>query len=229
MVNEGETSTLLGLKGVPSLAEELQISRDLFLLEYTGGKLHIPTISTAKSVQLIAQAKVKGLDVSCSVSAHHLTLTDEELHGFNTNARVTPPLRTLSDLKALLKGVNEGVIDMITSDHNPIDIEHKKVEFDNAKPGTIGLESLFGALNQKLDLEILIRTLTTNPRNRFGLKKRTINLGEIADLTFFNPNSKYIFNKSHIISTSKNSIFLNKKMKGTVYGIFSNNQLILNT
>jgi dihydroorotase len=229
LVNEGETSTLLGLKGLPSLAEELQISRDLFLLEYTGGKLHIPTISTAKSVQLIAQAKEKGLDVSCSVSAHHLTLTDEELHGFNTNARVTPPLRTLSDLKALLKGVNEGVIDMITSDHNPIDIEHKKVEFDNAKPGTIGLESLFGALNQKLDLEILIRTLTTNPRNRFGLKKRTINVGEIADLTFFNPNSKYIFNKSHIISTSKNSIFLNKKMKGTVYGIFSNNQLILNT
>ena len=140
LANEGKNSTVLGLKGIPILAEELRIARDLFLLEYTGGKLHIPTISTAKSVHLIASAKKKGLDISCSVTAHHLNLTDDELHGFKTNTKVSPPLRTIKDVKALQKAVLNGTIDMITSDHNPIDIEHKKVEFNNAKNGTIGLE-----------------------------------------------------------------------------------------
>lgn len=228
LANEGENSTLLGLKGIPALAEELQISRDLFLLEYTGGKLHIPTISTAKSVQLIAEAKKKGLDVTCSVSVHHLTLTDKELHGFNGNVKVAPPLRTSKDIKVLLKGVLNGTIDIITSDHNPIDIEHKKVEFNNAKSGTIGLESLFGVLVSKFDLNILIKSLTTNPRNRFGLKSTSLQEGEKANITFFNPNTTYNFTEKNIHSTSKNSIFLGKEMNGKVYGIFANNKLILN-
>ena len=126
LANEGENSTKLGLNGIPALAEHLQISRDLFLLEYTGGKLHIPTISTTKSVDLIKAAKKKGLNVTCSVSAHHLSLTDEELGSFDSNNKVTPPLRTTKDCKALIKGVKDGIIDIITSDHNPIDIEHKK-------------------------------------------------------------------------------------------------------
>ena len=125
IVNEGINSTQLGMKGIPSLAEHLQISRDLFLLEHTGGKLHIPTISTAKSVELIKAAKVKGLQVTCSVSVHHLVLTDDELHGFDSNFKTTPPLRTKEDVKALQKAVKSGVIDIITSDHNPIDIENK--------------------------------------------------------------------------------------------------------
>ena len=228
LANEGENSTLLGLKGIPALAEELQISRDLFLLEYTGGKLHIPTISTAKSVKLIAEAKKKGLDVTCSVSAHHLTLTDEELHGFNGNVKVAPPLRTSKDVKALIKGVSNGTIDIVTSDHNPIDIEHKKVEFNNAKSGTIGLESLFGALAGKLDLNVLIESLTTKPRKRFGLQTTTIKEGDKVNITLFNPNTPYTFSEINIFSTSKNSIFLGKEMHGTVYGIFANNQLILN-
>lgn len=228
LANEGENSTLLGLKGIPALAEELQIVRDLFLLEYTEGKLHIPTISTVKSVKLIADAKKKGLDVTCSVSSHHLVLTDDELHGFNANAKVSPPLRTNNDVKALLKGVSNGTIDMITSDHNPIDIEHKKVEFNNAKSGTIGLESLFGVLVDKIDLEILIQTLTTNPRNRFGIDTYTIKEGEMANITLFNPNYKYTFTEEEIISTSKNSAFLNKKLSGKVYGIYAKEQLILN-
>lgn len=228
LANEGENSTLLGLKGIPALAEELQIVRDLFLLEYTEGKLHIPTISTVKSVKLIADAKKKGLDVTCSVSSHHLVLTDDELHGFNANAKVSPPLRTNKDVKALLKGVSNGTIDMITSDHNPIDIEHKKVEFNNAKSGTIGLESLFGVLVDKIDLEILIQTLTTNPRNRFGIDTYAIKEGEKANITLFNPNHKYTFTEEEIISTSKNSAFLNKKLSGKVYGIYAKEQLILN-
>ena len=157
IVNEGVVSTKLGLKGIPTLAEELQIARNLFLLEYTGGKLHIPTISTAKSVALIKEAKKKGLQVSCSVSAHHLTLVDDELQFFDSKVKVTPPLRTKADTKALQKGLKDGIIDMITSDHNPIDTEHKKLEFSLSKDGTIGLESLFGAVNTVLDLETTIK------------------------------------------------------------------------
>ncbi|WGH75524.1 dihydroorotase [Tenacibaculum tangerinum] len=229
VANEGKNSTLLGLKGVPALAEELQISRDLFLLEYTGGKLHIPTISTAKSVQLIKEAKEKGLDVTCSVAVHNLILTDDELHGFEATKKVTPPLRTEEDKKALIQGVKEGVIDMITSDHNPIDIEHKKVEFSTAKDGTIGLESAFGALNTILDLETIVSCLSTNPRKRFNVELVSIKEGEKASLTIFNPNRSYTFSKQRIISTSKNSIFLGKKLKGKTYGIYNNNQLILNS
>ena len=124
VANEGIVSTSLGLKGIPNLAEELQIARNLFLLEYTGGKLHIPTISTAKSVQLIKEAKKKGLKITCSVAVHHLVLTDTKLENFDTRYKVSPPLRTASDRKALLTGILDNTIDMITSDHNPIDIEH---------------------------------------------------------------------------------------------------------
>ncbi len=228
LANEGENSTILGLKGIPTLAEELQIARDLFLLEYTGGKLHIPTITTKTSVKLIKEAKKKGLNISCSVATHHLTLTDDELHGFNANAKVTPPLRTKNDTKALLKGITDKTIDIITSDHNPIDIEHKKVEFSNAKFGTIGLENMFASLNKIIDLERLIHCLTANPRKVFGLKTTTINEGETANITLFNPDIETIFTKDAILSTSKNSIFLNKEINGKVYGVYNNQQLILN-
>jgi len=227
LVNEHINSTKLGLKGMPSLAEELQVARDLFLLEYTGGKLHIPTISTAKSVKLIKEAKKNGLNVTCSVAAHHLVLTDDELVSFDANTKVLPPLRTLKDVKALLKGVKDGVIDIITSDHNPMDVEHKKVEYSTAKFGTIGLESLFGALNKVLPLETLLTCLTTKPKNRFGIKNISINEGEKANFTLFNPDIESVFTEDNIVATSKNSIFLNKKMKGKVYGIIANNKVVL--
>ena len=226
--NEGEQSTKLGLKGNPALAEGLQIARDLFLLEYTGGKLHIPTISTAKSVQLIADAKKKGLDITCSVSAHHLCLTDDELNDFDTNFKVTPPLRTKADVNALRKAVIKGTIDMITSDHNPINIEYKKVEFENASDGTIGLESLFGTVSSVLPLENIIESITNKPRKRFNIENLTILVGEMANLTLFDPEFEFEFEKKHIYSTSKNSAFLNKVLKGKVIGIFANNKLILN-
>ena len=229
VANEGKNSTLLGLKGIPALAEEIQIARDLFLLEYTGGKLHIPTISTAKSVQLIKDAKEKGLDVTCSVAVHNLFLTDDELHGFDANKKVTPPLRTEGDRKALIQGLKEEVIDIITSDHNPIDIEHKKVEYSTAKDGTIGLESAFGALNTILDIETIVKCLSDNPRKRFGIDFVSIKENEKATLSIFNPNGEYTFSEKNIISTSKNSVFLDKKLDGKVYGIYNNSQLILNS
>lgn len=228
IANEGINSTKLGLKGNPALAEHIQIARDLFLLEYTGGKLHIPTISTKKSVELIKEAKKQNLEVTCSVAAHHLVLTDDELHGFDSNFKTTPPLRTKEDIKALQKGVKSGVIDIITSDHNPIDIEHKKVEFSEAKDGVIGLESTFGAVNSVLEFEDFIDCLTTKPKTIFGIKNHNIEEGSIADITLFNPIQEMVFTKESILSTSKNSPFLNKKMKGKVYGVFANNQLIIN-
>ncbi|MDN3618033.1 dihydroorotase [Polaribacter undariae] len=227
IANEGVNSTRLGLKGSPALAEHIQIARDLYLLEYTGGKLHIPTISTTKSVELIKEAKKKGLQVTCSVSVHHLTLSDDELHGFDSNFKVNPPLRTKTDLKSLIKGIKSGVIDIITSDHNPIDIEHKKLEFSEAKDGTIGLESAFGAINSVLDLEDFIENITSKPKAIFGIENLSIQENNKAEITLFNPEQNYTFTKEDILSTSKNSAFLDKKLKGKAYGIYANNQLIL--
>ncbi len=226
MVNEEEQSTLLGLKGIPALAEELHISRDLYLLEYTGGKLHIPTISTAKSVRLVREAKANGLQVSCSVCVHHLLLTDDELTTFDTNYKVLPPLRTQKDVNALLDGIADGTIDMITSDHQPMDIEHKKVEFDNAKYGTIGLESIFGILNNILDTEKVVRMLTQG-KSIFGIENIPVAVGNEANLSLFTPKENVVFSENHILSTSKNSAFLGKTMKGNVYGIISNDQIVL--
>ena len=228
LANEGYNSTQLGLKGNPALAEELQVSRDLFLLEYTGGKLHIPTITTAGSVKLIKEAKKKGLDISCSVSAHHLSLTDNELISFDANYKVSPPLRTEKDCKALRKGISDETIDIITSDHNPIDIENKKLEFENALDGTIGLESLFGVANSVLDLNDTIKCISKFPRERFGLEPLSIKKGEKANLTLFDPSVEYIFKENHILSKSKNAAFLNKSLKGKVYGIIANNKLAIN-
>ncbi len=226
VVNEGIVSTRLGLKGIPNLAEELQISRNLFLLEYTGGRLHIPTVSTAKSVQLIKEAKAKGLNVSCSVAVHHLVMTDEKLEGFDTRFKVSPPLRTETDRKALLDGILDDTIDMITSDHNPIDIEHKKMEFDMAKNGTIGLESAFGSLMTVLPMEKVIEKLTDG-KTVFGIENEIIKEGATANITLFNPEGKSVFNKTSILSKSKNSAFLGMEIKGKAYGIFNQGKLIL--
>lgn len=226
VANEGIVSTKLGLKGIPDLAEELQIVRNLFLLEYTGGKLHIPTISTAKSVQLIKDAKAKGLNVTTSVAVHHLVLTDEKLEGFDTRFKVTPPLRTETDRQALLRGVLDGTIDMITSDHNPIDVEFKKMEFDMAKNGTIGLESAFATLTTVLPLETVIEKLTLG-KSVFGIENNTITEGSKANITLFNPEGKTTFTKENILSKSKNSAFLGTQLQGSVYGIVNQNQLVL--
>jgi dihydroorotase len=225
-VNEQENSTLLGLKGIPALAEELQIARDLFILEYTGGKLHIPTISTAKSVDLIREAKEKGLDVTCSVAVHNLFFTDDALKDFDTNAKVMPPLRTRADVKALLAGLRDGTIDMVTSDHTPMDVEHKKVEFDNALFGTLGLESAFGALLQLVTLKTAVKMLTAG-KSRFNIPETVIDEGSPANFSFFDPDAEYTFQKGDILSSSKNSLFEGHDLKGKVYGILSGEKVLL--
>ncbi len=227
MVNEEVNSTRLGLKGIPALSEELQIIRDLYILEYTGGKLHIPTISTKKSVELIKDAKKKGLNVTCSVSVFNLILTDMVLEDFDTNYKLLPPLRTNTDKKALLKGLKEGVIDGVTSDHNPIDVEHKKTEFEHAYFGSIGLEGCFGALNMLLGVEESIKALI-GLKEVFKIASHKIEEGTPAELTLFNPNENWEYSEKDIISTSKNAALLGTTLKGRAYGIVANNQLVLN-
>lgn len=227
VVHEGIVSTRLGLKGIPSLAEELMVFRNLFLLEYSGGKMHIPTISTSKSIDLIREAKAKGLKITSSVAIHHLVLTDEKLEGFDTRFKVSPPLRDDFNRKALIQAVMDGTIDIITCDHNPIDIEHKKMEFDLAKNGTIGLESAFGALQTVLPTDIIVSKLTAG-KAIFGINNNSIKEGEVANLTFFNPNGNWIFAKKNILSKSKNTAFLGQEMKGIVYGIYNNGILVVN-
>ena len=226
MVHEGIVSTMLGLKGIPALAEELIIARNLFILEYTGGKLHIPTISTAKSVALIKEAKAKGLQVTCSVAVHNLILTDEKIEGFDTRYKVLPPLRTEEDRKALIAGILDNTVDCITSDHNPIDIENKKMEFDKAKYGTIGLESAFGALQTILPTEIIVQKLCVG-RTIFGQETLSIVEGEKANITLFNTEGESLFTEGNVVSKSKNSAFLGTKSKGKVYGIYNQGKLIL--
>ena len=226
VANEGVIATQLGLKGNASLSEEMMVARNLFLLGYTGGKMHIPTISSSKSAFLIKEAKANGLQISCSVAVHHLTISDAVLVNFDSRHKVLPPLRDKNEQKLLQQLVCDGTIDCITSDHNPIDIEHKKVEFDLAKNGTIGLESAFGALHFCLPLNVVIRQLT-NGRAVFGVKKPSISVGNPANITLFNPDVRWFFSEENILSKSKNTAFLGNEMLGKVYGVFNQNQLIL--
>lgn len=223
-VNEGIVSTKLGLKGIPVMAEEIEIERNIALLEYTNGKLHIPTITTKKSVELIAKAQEKGLQITCGVSVNNLVLTDEELVDFNSNTKIYPPLRTETDRKALIEGVLNNVISVITSDHCPVNIEQKQVEYDLADYGSIGLESAFGALQTVLPTEVIVDKFTAK-KSYFNIENSIISEGNKADFTLFNPNEEWIFGKENIVSFSKNSIMIGKKMKGKVYGIITNNKI----
>ncbi len=217
VAHEGRTAASLGLRGIPALAEELAIARNLMLLEYTGGRLHIPTISTKGALALIREAKERGLDVSCSVSVHHLALDESKLAGFDANFMVSPPLRETSDVEALRKGVLDGTIDMITTDHHPVDIEHKKVEFALAEAGTIGLESAFGALGTLFPIEAIVQKLTAG-RERFGVSRSTLKPESKAAIALFDPDREWKFSTRDILSKSKNSAFIGHSMKGFVYG-----------
>lgn len=226
-MNEGIVSTMLGLKGIPALAEELMVNRNLFLAEYTNAPIHLANISTERSVALVKQAKQKGIKVTAAVNAYNLVLTDNLLEGFDSNYKLNPPLRTQKDVDALRKGIADGTIDVITSDHRPQDIESKDVEFDYAANGMIGLESSFALVNStkdKLKLEAIIKTLTVNPRTILKLKQPKIAQGESANLTVFDPDFEWTFDKQAIKSKSRNTPFIGQTFKGKVLGIINKNQ-----
>ena len=226
-INEGVISLNYGIKGIPNFSEEVQINRDLQILEYTGGRLHIPTISTKKSVELIKNAKSKGLKVTCSVAIHNLIFNETKLKDFDTRFKVLPPLRSENDRLALIEAVDKGIIDLVTSDHTPIDVENKKTDIDNSKFGTIGLESFFGSLLTIFSLEKTIEILTRG-KDIFKIEKTTLNEGSLAKLSLFTVSDEYEFSKENILSKSKNSAFLGLKMKGKPIGIINSEKICIN-
>lgn len=230
-INEGVTSTKLGLKGAPALAEELTVTRSLYLAEYCNAPIHLTNITTKKSVQLIKDAKAKGLKVTADVNSYHLLLNETELETFDSNLKVKPPLRTKDDNKALIKGLKEGTIDVVCSDHTPEDIENKQCEFDNTAFGMINLQTSFAVMNtalaDKVDLVELIETITTKPRTILKVTQPQLKEGELANLTLFSPNTEFTLEKKDIVSKSKNSPFIGRTLKGKVLGIINKNKLKL--
>ncbi|MBJ11289.1 MAG: dihydroorotase [Flavobacteriales bacterium] len=224
-MNEGVTSTLLGLKGIPSLAEDLMIARDIKLAEYTEGRLHFSCISTSSSVELIRAAKKQGLKITADVAIHNLVLDETVCKGFDTRNKVNPALRTQKDIKALLKGLKDGTIDAICTDHTPQDIEHKKIEFDNAEFGMIGLQTAFSLacqLEQEIGLEGIIDKMAIKPRKILGIEVPEVNIEKAANLCLFNPSTEWTLEEKDIVSKSKNTPFVGKTLKGKIVGVVNN-------
>ncbi len=226
-MNEGEHSALLGMKGIPALAEELAVARDIDILAYTNGRLHISNISTEGSVKLIKQAKKKGLTISCDVAAHQLVFDDSSVLSFDANYKVSPPFRSPSDCKALIKGLQEGVIDAIVSSHQPHDQESKQLEFDLADFGIIGQQTVLPMLAEvaeTLGWELIFDKLTYQARAIIGLPISEIKEGEVANLMVFNPNKKWEYNLATNKSKSQNSPLFCKTLTGKVMAVFNNGQ-----
>ena len=222
-IHEGEISTALGLKGIPAIAEEIMIDRDISLCKYTESKLHLSYISTKNSVSKIKKAKKEGSKISADVALHNLILTDEEITHFDTRYKVMPPLRSKKDCTALIKGLKDGTIDVICTDHSPEDEENKKTEFDNAAFGIIGLETAFGLigkhLSKYLSLAEIIEKIAINPRRLLQLESGNIEEGNMANLTLFNPDLEWEFQKTDIESKSVNTPFVGEKLKGKALAI----------
>ena len=228
-VNEGEVSTLLGMKGIPSLAEELMIARDLYLAEYTGSRIHFSTISTTRAVQLIREAKRNGVEVTCDVAAHHLVLTDDLLTGFDSLYKVKPPLRTQDDVSALIKGLKDGTIDAIVSQHTPHEVEYKDVEFEVAEFGMIGLQTAFSlALKAGLDIDLVIKKLSVSPREILNLDIPVVNEGQPANLVLYDTEAEWAYTRNNNESKSYNSPFIGQNLKGKILMTLNNNQTYKN-
>ncbi|MBD79522.1 MAG: dihydroorotase [Crocinitomicaceae bacterium] len=230
-VNEGENSTRLGLKGIPHLAEELRVNRDIYLSRYTNGILHFSGLSSTKSADLIRNAKKDGLDITCDVSAAQLVLNDDCLEEFDSNYKVKPPIRLESDRKGLLAHVLKGNVDVICSDHEPQNIENKACEFQNASYGMIGIQTVYPLLNSKLKgkipAEVLVEKLAINPRKVLGMDQVELEEGSNANLTFFDPDIKWEYSIKNNLSKSKNSPFIGETFTGKVLGVTNNGKAIL--
>lgn len=225
MVHEGINSTRTGLKGMPALAEEMMVSRNIELAAHFGAKIHFLAISTTRSVELIKTAKARGIAVTAGVNAYNLYLDDSYIETFDSNYKVNPPLRTKTDIEALIKGLQDGTIDVINSDHSPEDEESKIMEFDLAGFGIIGLETCFALANTclsgKLSIEQIIEKISLNPRNILNLPIHPIKEGHSANITLFDPALKWTFAAADIKSKSKNTPFLNTAFTGKALGIYN--------
>jgi len=219
VMNEGFTSTVLGLKGIPRQAEEIMVARDIALAELTDGKLHLAHVTTRGSVELIRQAKKKRIKITCETAPHYISLSEEDVRGYDTNTKINPPLRTKDDIEALCEGLADGTIDCIASDHAPhLDVE-KNLEYNIAPFGIIGLETMLplvltNLVSKKiLDLNQAIAKLTVNPANILGLDKGSLSIGSDADLTIIDLNVKKKID-NEFTSQSNNSPFIGMELKG---------------
>ena len=229
LMNEGVHSTRLGLPGKPAIAEELMIQRDIDLAKYTGSKIHITAVSTARSIELIKKAKSEGVGVSCSVTPYHLCFSDKDLEQYDTNLKVNPPLRTEEDVKAVKKAVLDGTVDCIATHHLPHDTDHKVVEFEYAQYGMLGLETGFSVVQSclpDLSRERLVEIFSSNPRKIFGLPPASIAPDEPACLSLFVPDVHWTVGEPK--SKSKNSPFTGRQLRGKVIGIINKDKLFLN-
>ena len=230
LLNEGKMSVQLGMAGNPAISEELMVNRDINLAEYTGSRLLLVKVSTERSVKLIREAKRKGVKVFAAVSVYHLLLNEEMLDGYDSNLKVTPPLRTKADIRALIRGIEDGTIDIICSDHSPQDIESKRKEFEYAENGMISLESAFGMLNTalrgKIKLERIVEAIAIQSRKVFGLEVPSVAKGQSADLTLFDPKMKWTFSEEHIRSKSRNTPVLGHEFMGKPLAIVNNNKFV---
>lgn len=224
-VNESKTSVLLGMKGMPALAEEMHISRDIFLAAYHQAPVHITSISTAGSVALIKKAKKDGLQISCDVAAHHLVFTEELLNDFDSNYKIKPPLRGKADIKALLSGLKDGTIDAVSSQHRPHEPEFKDVEFEIAAYGIIALQTVLPLLVKAgLDASQIVEKLSVNPRKLLKLPVPVIAAGEQANFVLFGLTEKWEYNSTNNFSKSRNTPLLNQTLTGKVQLVYNNNQ-----
>jgi dihydroorotase len=231
LMNEGIISTQLGLPGLPAIAEELMIKRDLELLRYTQSRLHITAITTQNSIALIKAAKKEGLQVSCSVTPYHLFFSDEDMQRYDTNLKLNPPLRSKTDVIALRRAVLDGTIDCIASHHLPQDWDHKTCEFEYAKPGMLGLQTLFAVINEtlpELTDERLVQLFSLNARSIFRLPGSSIAEGAEAEMSLFSKTAVSTLSRTNLMSKSANSPFLDHALKGKVFGIIHKGKLSLN-
>ncbi|OGU75465.1 MAG: dihydroorotase [Ignavibacteria bacterium RBG_16_34_14] len=233
-MNEGLNSTTLGLPPIPSVAEDIIVSRDILMAEYTGGIIHIAHISTKKSVEMVREAKKKGTKVTAEVTPHHFTLTDDAVKTYDTNTKMNPPLRTREDVNEIIKGLKDGTIDAIASDHAPHSIEEKETEFDYALNGIIGLETEVGLTltelyhNKILSLNQIIEKLAINPRKILNIPVPKFDVGEQANFTIFDPDEVWTVDISKFKSKSVNSPFDKRLLTGKAVGVINNNMMFYN-
>jgi dihydroorotase len=226
-MNEGKNSTILGLKGMPKIAEDLAVGRDVELLGYSGGRLHFARLSSAKALDLVRAAKKKKLNLTCDIAAYQALLDDSLLEDFDTNYKVNPPLREKVDLNALIGGLKDGTIDVLTSGHLPQDTESKVLEFDHADFGIINLQtfaSQLASLSKHVDVHVLVEKVTGAPRKLLKLTIPTIEKDEKANLTLFNPTEKWVFTEESNYSKSKNSPWLGIEIVGKAKAVFNNSK-----
>ena len=230
-MNEGKNSTLLGLPGLPSVAEDIIVSRDILMAEYTGGRIHIAHISTKNSVNLVREAKKKGIKVTAEVTPHHFTLTDDTLKNYDTNFKMNPPLRTQEDVDAIINGLKDGTIDCIASDHAPHSIEEKESEFQFAPNGIVGFETTVGLAfsellhKNKLSIEDLVQKLSINPRKILNLPIPKFKTGEIANFSIIDPSHVWTVDISRFKSKSKNSPFDKKLLTGKSIAVINRKKM----